>query len=498
MSELFKDLFIFEMANNHQGNLEHGLKIINAMGKIARTHGIRSGFKFQYRDLETLVHPDFTNREDVKHIPRFLSTRLTSNDFSTLVGAVRDGGMMTVATPFDEPSVRQCLDHGIQIIKIASPSATDWPLLAAVADTKRPIIISTGGLSIYEIDNVVSFFTHRGIDFALMHCIGMYPTPVNLLQLNYISKMMDRYPDVPIGYSGHEAPDNLDAVKIAVSKGATILERHVGIPSDTIKLNNYSMTPEQTDTWVTSALAAREICGRTDDKQISQAEVESLLSLKRGVYAARDIKKRSTIKREHVFFAMPCTEGQTTSGEFGQHRAVFVASRQYKRGAPVHEHRQSDTINVIRGIIHDAKGILHEAHVRLGNGSTIELSHHYGVEHFRQTGALIVNVINREYCKKLVVLLPGQRHPNHHHKIKEETFHVLWGDLELNLNGIVHKMKPDDIVLVERGAWHSFTSGGGAIFEEVSTTHIDGDSYYEDERISKLDPIQRKTTLESW
>jgi len=498
MSDLFKDLFVFEMANNHQGSIEHGLKIINAMGKLARTHGIRAGVKFQYRDLNTLVHPDYKNREDVKHIPRFLSTRLTSNEFSTLVGAVRDEGMITITTPFDEPSVSQCLDHGIQIIKIASPSATDWPLLNAVASTKRPVIISTGGLSIYEIDNIVSFFTHMEIDFALMHCVGIYPTTNNLLHLNFIGKMINRYPDVPIGYSGHETPDNLDPVKIAVSKGATILERHVGIPTDTITLNNYSMTPEQTDAWVISALAAKEICGNSQDKQVSQAEVESLTSLKRGVYTARDIKKRATIKREHVFFAMPCEEGQTTSGEFGQHRAVFIASREYKRNEPLREHRQTDTINIIRGIVHDAKGILHEAHVRLGNGSTIELSHHYGIEHFRQTGALIVNVINREYCKKLVILLPGQRHPNHYHKIKEETFHLLWGDLELNLNGIIHRMKPDDIVLVERGAWHSFTTGAGAIFEEVSTTHLDGDSFYEDERISKLDPIQRKTTLESW
>jgi len=498
MSEIFKDLFIFEMANNHQGSVEHGLKIINSMGKIARTHGIRAGVKFQFRDLDTLVHPDYRNREDVKHIPRFLSTRLTSNDFLILVGAVRDEGMITISTPFDEPSVRQCLDHGIQIIKIASPSATDWPLIDAVSTTKRPVIISTGGLSIYEIDNIVSYFTHREIEFALMHCVGLYPTPSNLLHLNYISKMVNRYPGVPIGYSGHEAVDNLDSVKIAVSKGATILERHVGVPTDTIKLNNYSMTPEQTDAWVTSALTAREMCGNIDDKQVSQAEVDSLLSLKRGVYASKDIRKGAKVKREHIFFAMPCVDGQTTSGEFGQHRAVLVASRQYKRGEPILEHRQSDTINMIRGIIHDAKGMLHEAQVKLGNGSKIELSHHYGVEHFRQTGALIVNVINREYCKKLVVLLPGQKHPNHYHKIKEETFHLLWGDLEINLNGIIHTLKADELVLVERGAWHSFATGRGAIFEEVSTTHIDGDSYYEDERISKLDPIQRKTTLESW
>jgi len=59
-------------------------------------------------------------------------------------------------------------------------------------------------------------------------------------------------------------------------------------------------------------------------------------------------------------------------------------------------------------------------------------------------------------------------------------------------------MKPGDMLLIERMARHSFTSNKGAIFEEVSTTHIEGDSYYEDKQIDNLDPIQRKTILESW
>ena len=497
-NEFFRDLFTFEMANNHQGSVQHGLRIINAMGKIARTHSIKAGVKFQYRDLHSLIHPDFKNREDVKHIPRFLSTRLTSDEFLSLVDAVRDQRLIPIATPFDEPSVRQCLDHGIQIIKIASPSAADWPLIEAVAETRRPVIISTAGLSIYEVDNIVSFFSHRDISFALLHCVGMYPTPDNRLQLNFITRMIKRYPNVPIGYSAHERADNLDAVKIAVSKGATILERHVGIPTKTIKLNDYSVTPEQTDAWVASALEAKIMCGPSDSRQASQEEYESLLSLKRGVYAAKDVRRRTQIRREHVFFAMPCADGQTTSGEFGQIRAAFVASRDYKRGEPIIEHRQPDTISMVRGIIHDAKGMLHESHVKLGKGSTIELSHHYGIEHFRQTGALIVNVINREYCKKLIVLLPGQRHPNHYHRIKEETFHLLWGYLQIDLNGIVHNMGPDDLILIERGAWHSFTTSGGAIFEEISTTHIYDDSYYEDDQINKLDPVQRKSTHDNW
>src|SRR3989339_1490887 len=115
MTDLFRDLFIFEMANNHQGDVAHGLRIIQAMGKIARKHRIRAAVKFQYRDLDSLIHPDCRTRQDLKHIPRFLSTRLSRNEFLTMVTAVRDEGMITACTPFDEPSVGTILDHGIQI-----------------------------------------------------------------------------------------------------------------------------------------------------------------------------------------------------------------------------------------------------------------------------------------------------------------------------------------------------------------------------------------------
>ncbi|MBN1565645.1 MAG: N-acetylneuraminate synthase family protein, partial [Anaerolineae bacterium] len=230
----FADLFIFEMANNHQGSVEHGLDIIRAMGKVARTRGINAAVKFQYRELDSFVHPDYRDRADVKHIPRFLSTRLTSTQFLTMLNAVRNEGMTTVVTPFDEASVKMCLDHGVQILKVASCSAMDWPLLDAIAQANKPVIVSTGGLTIRDIDKVVSFFEHRAVKFALMHCVSIYPTPNEDLQLDFIDRLNRRYPGIFVGYSGHEAPDNYDPVKIAVAKGAKLLERHVGVPTDTI------------------------------------------------------------------------------------------------------------------------------------------------------------------------------------------------------------------------------------------------------------------------
>jgi N-acetylneuraminate synthase len=84
----------------------------------------------------------------------------------------------------------------------------------------------------------------------------------------------------------------------------------------------------------------------------------------------------------------------------------------------------------------------------------------------------------------------------HHHKKKEETFHVIYGDVTINLDGEEKAYRAGDMVVVERGVKHSFRSDNGAIFEEISTTHYKDDSFYEEEEI--LLNKDRKTEMTFW
>jgi N-acetylneuraminate synthase len=493
----FDNLFIFEMANSHQGSVEHGIDIIKAMSRITRKYNVKAAVKLQFRNLDTFIHPDYKDRTDVKHIPRFMGTRLDYDQFNQLVEAIHDEDMIAISTPFDEDGVDWCMDMGIDIIKVASCSAMDWPLLTKIVFTHKPVIISTGGKTLSDIDKLYNFFTHKKCEFAFLHCIAEYPAPKERLQLDFINRMKRRYPDVTIGYSGHEDPDDNIVPMLAVAKGAKILERHVGLPTDTIKLNAYSMNPEQADRWVKAVLDARMICGmkREDTKYVSQDEMDSLRSLMRGVYLKRDIKQSEPISGEDVFFAMPLTPKQMTSGEFTE---GIIASKDYSANSPLQEKKVITDMNLVRSVVHDAKGMLYEAGIALGNKFDIELSHHYGMKHFRQVGAIIISIVNREYCKKLLIILPGQKHPVHMHKEKEETFQLLYGDLEINIDGVERTLKPGDIQTVLRGTNHSFTSVKGAIFEEISTTHVMNDSYYEDPVIRSLSTEERKTILKKW
>jgi len=496
----FNNLFIFEMANNHQGSVEHGRRIINAVASEAEKVGVRGAVKLQFRDLDTFIHPDHKDNKEHKHIKRFLSTRLSEEQFADLVKETKKRGLTTICTPFDEVSVDRIARLGIEVIKIASCSAQDWPLLQKISEAGKPVICSIGGLTIKEMDKVVSFLQHRGVHFSLMHCVAVYPTTSDKLHLNQIEIMRNRYPEVVIGFSTHEEPSNTTAIKLAYAKGARIFEKHVGVPTDEIKLNNYSAAPAQVGTWLAAWKEAVASCGSAEERAISEKEYIDLHSLKRGVYVKKAVKKGVLFKRSDVFFAIPLAEGQLTSGNWKEN---LMAGRDYTAkemlGADILPKTKSKK-EIIYSAIHAVKGMLNNARISLGHDFTVELSHHYGLEKFHEIGCVIIECINREYSKKLIVQLPGQENPTHYHKKKDETFQVLQGTMEVAIEGEKKTLEPGDTVWVPRGVWHGFKTGTGVIFEEVSTAALDsvGDSFYIDKIIANISRETRKTRLHNW
>ncbi|MEK7169815.1 MAG: N-acetylneuraminate synthase family protein [Patescibacteria group bacterium] len=498
----FNNLFIFEMANNHQGSLAHGKRIIEEVAKVAKEYGVRAAVKLQFRDLPEFIHPDFRSRKDVKHIPRFLETALSRKEFEELVSSVRKHGLVTIATPFDEASVATSEALGIEIIKVASCSALDFPLLERVAEAGKPVIVSVGGLAIEDIDRAVSFLEHRGVTFALEHCVAIYPTPPEKLYLHQIEVLRSRYPKLTIGFSTHESPDNTSAVGLAYAKGARIFEKHVGLPADSIKLNAYSANPAELRAWLAAYKQAVAECGDEYTKRpLDEKERADLISLKRGVYARKDIPAGQELTRDDVFFAMPLQEGGLTSGEF---RKRLIADRAYRSGEAlthgIGTSREKGKKEYVYPIVHAVRGLLNEARISLSHDFTVEISHHYGLQNFSETGCVIVNCVNREYAKKLIVQLPGQAHPAHYHKKKDETFQVLFGEMDATIEDKKYPLFPGDTLWVPRGVRHSFKTTTGVIFEEISTKDEgeNGDSYYVDKELAKKPREERKTHLHNW
>jgi sialic acid synthase SpsE len=130
------DLVVLELANNHMGDVEHGLEVIRQFGSVCGNYPeFKFAFKLQYRHLDSFVHPSMKDRMDLKYIKRFQETRLSRQDFDRLVAEMRANGFLAMCTPFDNASVSVIVDQGLDIIKIASCSFTDWPLLEDVVKT---------------------------------------------------------------------------------------------------------------------------------------------------------------------------------------------------------------------------------------------------------------------------------------------------------------------------------------------------------------------------
>jgi len=193
---------------------------------------------------------------------------------------------------------------------------------------------------------------------------------------------------------------------------------------------------------------------------------------------------------------MPLQEGQLCTSEWSY---SLRAEKNYKKDAPLSQDIATlapvTKEDVLRKIIGQIRGMLNEAHINIGTNFKIELSHHYGLESFREFGAILIDCFNRAYAKKLIIQLPRQKHPYHYHKIKEETFHVLFGDLQVEVEGNRRELRPGDFLTVLPGQWHKFQTSSGVIFEEISTTNYRNDSIYDDKKIQLQGRENRKTFI---
>lgn len=317
-NKIFEDLFVLELANNHLGDLERGIKIINDFSKIARFNNVRVAIKLQFRDVDKFIHKDFKSRTDIRYINKTIKTKLDEKDYEKLVNAIKQNGCIPMATPFDEKSVQTCVNLGIEIIKIASADINDWILIEEIAKTKKPVIVSTGGASIKNTDDIVKFFSNRNIPLAINHCVSIYPSEKNELELNQIDYLRNRYPNHIIGFSTHEKNENIEkSILIAYAKGARTIERHIDIETAEIKPSPYCSTPSDLDKCIKAYKSAMELCGGSSETKrvIKTKEIQYLDDLVRGVYAKRDLKKGESICDEDVYLAIPLQKGQISCRE---------------------------------------------------------------------------------------------------------------------------------------------------------------------------------------
>lgn len=218
---------IAEVGGNHGGSVDTARKMI----QMAALCGANA-CKLQKRDNTTLYTPSLLdapyeneNSFGKTYGEHRKALEFDANQYLSCRSVAKMAGVTLFATAFDEHSADFLMDMDVPAIKLASSSLTDEPLLRYVRSLGKPIILSTGGGTITDVDAAVDLLEGGAATYALLHCLAVYPVR-NYAELNLtvIDTMRERYPDVVIGWSGHTP--GISMALVAATYGASIVEMH--------------------------------------------------------------------------------------------------------------------------------------------------------------------------------------------------------------------------------------------------------------------------------
>lgn len=217
---------IAEIGANHQGDVAKAKELFDR----ARECGA-SAVKLQKRDNETLFTREAYNRpydNENSFGPTYglhrQALELSKEDLQELKAYAGGLNIDYFATPFDIPSADLLEELGMTFYKVASADLTNTPLLKHIARFGKPMLISTGGANVEDVDRAVETVLPINSQICIMQCTSAYPADYAELDLGVIQTFRERYPEVVIGYSGHD--NSISMPVVAYMLGARVIEKH--------------------------------------------------------------------------------------------------------------------------------------------------------------------------------------------------------------------------------------------------------------------------------
>ena len=188
-------------------------------------------------------------------------------------------------------------------LKVASRDLTNLPLLAAMAETKIPIILSTGMAGKKELDDAINTISHYHSNISILHCVSQYPTHPNNLNLKTITYLQKNYGDYVIGFSDHTI--GIAAPVVAVGMGAKIIEKHITIDRNMKGTDQAgSLGPDGVYRMVRDIRVAEKWAG-VEDIYIDEEVLSAKIKLERSIATKRDLKVGEIIKEEDLHLLSP-------------------------------------------------------------------------------------------------------------------------------------------------------------------------------------------------
>tara|TARA_B100000886_G_scaffold340036_1_gene307579 strand:+ start:6186 stop:7214 length:1029 start_codon:yes stop_codon:yes gene_type:complete len=218
-----KPLVIAEIGINHGGDLE----VAKNMVFLAAKSGVEC-IKHQTHFVEDEMTEEAKNiypphmKESIWDL--IANCALSKDEEIELKKFTEDLGVIYISTPFSRSAADFLNDIGVPGFKVGSGEANNIPLLRHIAEFKKPIILSTGMNSIQSIKKSVEIIENANVEYGLLECTNLYPTPPNIVSLKGIKELQKHFPKATVGFSDHSIGPSMAIAAVAL--GATIIERH--------------------------------------------------------------------------------------------------------------------------------------------------------------------------------------------------------------------------------------------------------------------------------
>jgi N-acetylneuraminate synthase len=302
-------LVIAEVGINHEGDLQKALRMVDD----AAAAGCEC-VKFQSHvvDDEMIPNDVIPANADESIWEIMVRCALSEEEEAELKRAVESRGMIFLCTPFSRAAAIRLERLGVAAYKIGSGECNNYPLVSLIASFGKPVILSTGMNDLDSIEGAVAILRRAGVEYALLQCTSMYPTPYEKVRLGAIAALRERFPDSVVGLSDHSV-GNYTCFG-ATALGACILEKHFtsdkSWPGPDIAI---SIDPRELRELIEGSKAIHAAMGGTKD--ILREEQPTIDFAYASVVSTQDIAAGEVLTRSNIWVKRPGT-GEILAAEY--------------------------------------------------------------------------------------------------------------------------------------------------------------------------------------
>jgi len=297
---------IAEVGSNHNKNIETAKKLIDVAKESScnavkfqsyTADGLYSIYTPRISEMQVRSKSGETPYELIKRI------QMPVEWHPQLKAYCAEVGITFCSTPFDESMVDVLESVNVPFYKVASYEITHYPMLARIAETGKPVILSTGNSTLSDIEKALDILQKNGCrDYALLHCVSQYPAKYEDINLRCLTTLKTAF-DCVMGFSDHTT--DFISSAIAVAMGASIIEKHITLNKSHFGPDHpFSLEPDELKQFVSAVRNVELILG-SPVKRVLESEEENHRIARRSIIAAADIKKGEVITVDKLVIKRP-------------------------------------------------------------------------------------------------------------------------------------------------------------------------------------------------